>query len=99
MPSGSYTRASSGSGVYTHTGAPPLRDDARRAAVPTSATGVPSTTSAPPVAAPSAAAGLVAKATAERRAALPVEKLRERREWRDRRLMQLVAHLKAHRAG
>ncbi len=42
---------------------------------------------------------LVAKATAERRAALPAEKLRERREWRDRRLMQLVAHLKAHRAG
>ena len=35
---------------------------------------------------------LVGRVTAERRAALPVGDLAERRAWRDRKLMQLVAH-------
>lgn len=35
---------------------------------------------------------LVGRVTAERRAALPVEDLAARRAWRDRKLMQLVAH-------
>jgi L-gulonate 3-dehydrogenase len=37
---------------------------------------------------------LIEKATAERRQALPLEKLQERSAWRDRRLMHLVAHLR-----
>jgi 3-hydroxyacyl-CoA dehydrogenase len=40
---------------------------------------------------------LIAKIAAERRAALPMESLPERSVWRDRRLMQLVAHMRAQR--
>ena len=38
---------------------------------------------------------LIAKAEAEMRAKIPAEKLEERRNWRDRRLMALAAHKKA----
>jgi 3-hydroxyacyl-CoA dehydrogenase len=38
---------------------------------------------------------LVAKIAAERRAALPLEDIPARSQWRDRRLMQLVAHRRA----
>jgi len=41
---------------------------------------------------------LVARVTAERRAALPLEDLPKRSQWRDRRLVQLVAHLRRQRA-
>lgn len=37
---------------------------------------------------------LIARAAEERRAALPASSLTERGQWRDRRLMQLVAHLR-----
>ena len=37
---------------------------------------------------------LIAKVTAERRAALPLEQLPARSQWRDKRLMALVAHLR-----
>ncbi len=40
---------------------------------------------------------LVRKITAERRAALPADQLAARRDWRDRRLMALVAHLRKAR--
>ena len=39
--------------------------------------------------------GLIAKAEVEMRAKIPAEKLEERRNWRDRRLMALAAHKKA----
>ncbi len=42
---------------------------------------------------------LVDKLTAERRAALPASDLASRRDWRDRRLMALAAHLKKAKAG
>jgi 3-hydroxyacyl-CoA dehydrogenase len=41
---------------------------------------------------------LIDKVAAERRDALPLASLPERSAWRDRRLMQLVAHLRAQRA-
>ena len=41
-------------------------------------------------------ADLIARAVAERDAALPRAELQARGGWRDRRLMQLVAHLRAH---
>ncbi|CAN5327573.1 3-hydroxyacyl-CoA dehydrogenase [soil metagenome] len=37
---------------------------------------------------------LVGKVAAERRAAVPADRLAERRDWRDRRLMALAAHLR-----
>lgn len=40
---------------------------------------------------------LVKRVTAERRAALPLEDLPKRTQWRDRRLIQLVAHLRKQR--
>jgi 3-hydroxyacyl-CoA dehydrogenase len=40
---------------------------------------------------------LIEKVAAERRAALPLPSLPERSAWRDRRLMQLVAHLRSQR--
>jgi 3-hydroxyacyl-CoA dehydrogenase len=40
---------------------------------------------------------LIEKAATERRAALPKAELAERSAWRDRRLMQLVAHLRSQR--
>jgi 3-hydroxyacyl-CoA dehydrogenase len=40
---------------------------------------------------------LVRKITAERRAALPADQLAARRDWRDRRLMALVVHLRKAR--
>jgi 3-hydroxyacyl-CoA dehydrogenase len=42
---------------------------------------------------------LIEKAVAERRAALPQDALPERGRWRDRRLMQLVAHLRSAGGG
>ncbi len=36
----------------------------------------------------------VARATAERRAALPESKLEARRDWRDKKLAALIAHLR-----
>lgn len=42
---------------------------------------------------------LIEKMAAERRAELPMDKLPERSQWRDRRLMKLVAHLQAQTKG
>jgi 3-hydroxyacyl-CoA dehydrogenase len=42
---------------------------------------------------------LIGKVTTERRAALPLADLPKRSRWRDRRLMQLVAHLRAARSS
>ena len=42
---------------------------------------------------------LIRKIADERRAALPADQLAARRDWRDRRLMALVAHLRQARAG
>jgi 3-hydroxyacyl-CoA dehydrogenase len=42
---------------------------------------------------------LIAKAEAERRAALPLEDLGKRSQWRDRRLMALSAHMAGRRAA
>jgi L-gulonate 3-dehydrogenase len=42
---------------------------------------------------------LIEKADSERRAALPASALRARGQWRDRRLMQLVAHLRKAKDG
>ena len=42
-------------------------------------------------------AELVERVTAERRAALPLDDIAHRSQWRDRRLMHLVAHLRQQR--